>query len=220
MGSSAKQPRQTRRKERQVGPRVAPAVTWRHLDLPRTEVERLRVVVQHVADRQRLMKSWRFGCRRRTGTIALFDGPWRAGKLLAAEAIAQAVDRDLYRVDLSAIVSKYIGETERNLRRVFDTAEGSDAILFFDEADALFGKRADVRNSHDRYASAEISYLLQRLERYEGLAILATNRTRSIDPAFLRRVACVVRFRTSRRTRRRRTPGSKARRDSKAPRDR
>jgi len=113
---------------------------------------------------------------------------------MAAEVIANDLQLNLYRIDLSAVVSKYIGETEKNLRRVFDAAEESGAILLFDEADALFGKRSEVKDSHDRYANIEVSYLLQRMEAYRGLAILTTNMKQALDPAFLRRIRFVVQF--------------------------
>lgn len=113
---------------------------------------------------------------------------------MAAEVIARELALDVYRIDLATVVSKYIGETEKNLRRVFDAAEEGGAILFFDEADALFGKRSEVKDSHDRYANIEINYLLQRMEQYRGLAVLATNRKGDLDPAFLRRVRFVVNF--------------------------
>ena len=128
------------------------------------------------------------------GIAALFHGPSGVGKTFAAEALAHDLDLDLYRVDLSATVSKYIGETEKNLRRVFDAAEQSGAILLFDEADALFGKRSEVSDSHDRYANLEVSYLLQRMEAYRGLAILTTNMRSALDQAFLRRLRFVVAF--------------------------
>ena len=113
---------------------------------------------------------------------------------MAAEVIANELRLNLYRIDLSAVISKYIGETEKNLRRMFDAAENGGAILFFDEADALFGKRSEVKDSHDRYANIEINYLLQRMEAYRGLAILATNMKSALDTAFLRRLRFIVRF--------------------------
>jgi SpoVK/Ycf46/Vps4 family AAA+-type ATPase len=116
------------------------------------------------------------------------------GKTMAAEVIANELRLDLYCIDLSGVINKYVGETEKNLRRVFDAAERSGAILFFDEADALFGTRTEVRDSHDRYANIEVNYLLQRMESYSGLAILATNRKQALDPAFLRRLRFVVDF--------------------------
>jgi SpoVK/Ycf46/Vps4 family AAA+-type ATPase len=113
---------------------------------------------------------------------------------MAAEVLARDLRLDLYRIDLSQVVSKYIGETEKNLRRVFDAAEEGGAVLLFDEADALFGKRSEVKDSHDRYANIEVSYLLQRMESYRGLAILTTNMKSALDPAFLRRIRFVVQF--------------------------
>jgi SpoVK/Ycf46/Vps4 family AAA+-type ATPase len=124
----------------------------------------------------------------------LVSGPSGTGKTMAAEILANELKLDLYRIDLAGIVSKYIGETEKNLRNVFDAAEQSGAILFFDEADALFGKRSEVRDSHDRYANIEIDYLLQRVEDYRGLAILCTNRRSALDRAFLRRLRFLVEF--------------------------
>jgi SpoVK/Ycf46/Vps4 family AAA+-type ATPase len=123
---------------------------------------------------------------------ALFAGPSGTGKTMAAEVIARELNLDLFRVDLAGVVSKYIGETEKNLRRVFDAAEAGGAVLFFDEADALFGKRSEVRDSHDRYANIEVSYLLQRMEDYSGLAILATNLKSHLDASFLRRLRYVI----------------------------
>lgn len=128
------------------------------------------------------------------GLAVLFCGPPGTGKTMAAEALAGELDLDLYRIDLSQVVNKYVGETEKNLRRVFDAAEASDTILFFDEADALFGKRTDVREAHDRFANIEVSYLLERMERFKGLAILATNRRKDLDEAFMRRLRYVVEF--------------------------
>ena len=128
------------------------------------------------------------------GISALFTGPSGSGKTTGGEVIANELRLNLYRIDLSAVVSKYIGETEKNLRRMFDAAENGGAILFFDEADALFGKRSEVKDSHDRYANIEINYLLQRMEAYRGLAILATNMKSALDTAFLRRLRFIVRF--------------------------
>ncbi len=128
------------------------------------------------------------------GLSALFAGPPGTGKTMAAEAIAAELSLPLYRIDLSQVVNKYIGETEKNLRRLFDAADSADLILFFDEADALFGKRTEVKDAHDRYANLEISYLLERMERFKGLAILATNRRKDLDEAFLRRLRIVIEF--------------------------
>ena len=128
------------------------------------------------------------------GINALFTGDSGTGKTMAAEVIANHLRLNLYRIDLSGVVSKYIGETEKNLRRLFDAAENGGAILFFDEADALFGKRSEVKDSHDRYANIEINYLLQRMEAYNGLAILATNMKSALDEAFVRRLRFIVNF--------------------------
>ena len=128
------------------------------------------------------------------GISALFAGESGTGKTLAAEVIAHELQLNLYRIDLSQVVSKYIGETEKNLRKLFDAAEDGGSILFFDEADALFGKRSEVKDSHDRYANIEINYLLQRMDAYRGLAILATNMKSALDTAFMRRLRFVVNF--------------------------
>jgi SpoVK/Ycf46/Vps4 family AAA+-type ATPase len=139
---------------------------------------------------------WGFAERsnRGLGISALFAGASGTGKTMAAEVLANELELDLYKIDLSQVVSKYIGETEKNLRRVFDAAEEGGAILLFDEADAIFGKRSEVKDSHDRYANIEVSYLLQRMEAYSGLAILTTNMKSSLDTAFLRRIRFVVHF--------------------------
>ena len=143
-----------------------------------------------------MYEDWGFGHgqARGLGIAALFAGESGTGKTMAAEAIAHAARLDLYRIDLSSVVSKYIGETEKNLARLFDAAEASGAILLFDEADALFGKRSDVKDSHDRYANIEVAYLLQRIESYRGLAILTTNMKNALDRAFLRRLRFIVQF--------------------------
>jgi len=127
----------------------------------------------------------------RIGAV-LLTGPAGTGKTLAAESLAGTMGRDLVRVDLGRVISRYIGETEKNLSRLFATAEARGAVLFFDEADALFGKRSDVKDSHDRYANVEVSYLLQEIESYRGLVVLASNARQNIDPAFLRRLRYVV----------------------------
>jgi SpoVK/Ycf46/Vps4 family AAA+-type ATPase len=132
--------------------------------------------------------------RRGLGISALFHGPSGTGKTLAAEVLANEMRLDLYHIDLSRVVSKYIGETEKNLQRVFDAAEENGAILLFDEADSLFGSRSEVKDSHDRYANIEVSYLLQRMEAYRGLAILTTNMRGALDSAFLRRIRFAVDF--------------------------
>ena len=146
--------------------------------------------------RNLVYEQWGFSSKsaRGLGISALFAGVSGTGKTMAAGIVARELQLDLYRIDLSAVVSKYIGETEKNLRRVFDAAETGGVVLLFDEADALFSKRNDVKDSHDRYANMEVSYLLQRMEAYRGLAILTTNLKDSIDPAFLRRIRFITRF--------------------------
>jgi SpoVK/Ycf46/Vps4 family AAA+-type ATPase len=153
-------------------------------------------LANQVQQRWKVYEAWGFGAQlgRGRGITALFAGASGTGKTMAAEIIAAQLGLDLYRIDLAGVVSKYIGETEKNLRRVFDAAERSGSILFFDEADALFGTRTEVRDSHDRYANVEINYLLQRMEDYRGLAILATNRRAALDGAFLRRLRFVIDF--------------------------
>jgi hypothetical protein len=176
--------------------RIDPAAAWDDLVLPPTDKALLREVAAQVAHRARVYETWGFAEKvtRGLGISALFSGPSGTGKTMAAEVLANELYLDLYRIDLASVVSKYIGETEKNLRRVFDAAEDSGAILFFDEADALFGKRSEVKDSHDRYANIEVSYLLQRMEAYGGLAVLATNLKGAVDAAFLRRIRFVINF--------------------------
>jgi hypothetical protein len=170
--------------------------TWDQLVLPDEELTLLHQIADQVGQRSTVYESWGFGeqMNRGLGISALFAGPSGTGKTMAAEVIANDLRLDLYRIDLSAVVSKYIGETEKNLRRLFDAAEEGGALLLFDEADALFGKRSEVKDSHDRYANIETSYLLQRMESYGGLAVLATNMRSALDTAFLRRLRFVVSF--------------------------
>lgn len=176
--------------------RINPKATWDDIVLPDAESSLLHHIAEQVAQRTTVYEKWGFGEKmsRGLGISALFSGDSGTGKTMAAEVIANELRLNLYRIDLSAVVSKYIGETEKNLRRMFDAAENGGAILFFDEADALFGKRSEVRDSHDRYANIEINYLLQRMEAYRGLAILATNMKSALDTAFLRRLRFIVRF--------------------------
>ena len=176
--------------------RVIPRARWEDLVLPAAQGRLLREVTGHVRHRMTIFEDWGFGARtsRGSGVAVLFAGPSGTGKTFAAEVVARELSLDLYRVDLSQVVSKYIGETEKNLRRIFDAAESGGAVLLFDEADALFGKRSEVHDSHDRYANIEVSYLLQRMETYRGLAILTTNMKEAIDTAFLRRLRFVVQF--------------------------
>jgi hypothetical protein len=169
---------------------------WDHLILPEPEKDQLHALVAQIRQRPKVFGEWQFADAggRGLGVAALFAGTSGTGKTLAAEVLAHELGLDLYRIDLSAVVDKYIGETEKNLARVFDAAEAGGAILLFDEADALFGKRSEVRDSHDRHANIEVGYLLQRVESYRGMAILTTNLKDSIDPAFLRRLRCIVTF--------------------------
>ena len=185
-----------RRRLNDLALRVEPLATWDDLVLPDTQLATLRQVAVHVRHRLRVYEEWGFArtSARGLGIGVLFSGESGTGKTMAAEVLANDLSLDLYRVDLASTVSKYIGETEKNLRRVFDAAEESGAILLFDEADALFGKRSEVKDSHDRYANIEVSYLLQRMEAYRGLAILTTNAGAALDSAFQRRLRFAIHF--------------------------
>ena len=176
--------------------KIPPRYDWNDLVLPEDQLSLLRELVSMVELRPRVLDTWGLGRKLvgGRGVTALFSGPPGTGKTMAAEVIAGQLGLDLYRIDLSSVVSKYIGETEKNLERVFEEAANSNAILFFDEADALFGKRSEVRDAHDRYANIEISYLLQRMETYEGVTILATNLRANLDDAFARRLDFAVDF--------------------------
>jgi hypothetical protein len=176
--------------------RLEPKVTWDDLVLPPAESALLRQIAAQVTRRNQVYREWGFDRKmnRGFGISVLFAGESGTGKTMAAEVIAHELRLNLYRIDLSQVVNKYIGETEKNLRKLFDAAEDYGAILFFDEADALFGKRSEVKDSHDRYANIEINYLLQRMESYRGLAILATNLKSALDSAFLRRLRFIVNF--------------------------
>jgi AAA+ superfamily predicted ATPase len=176
--------------------RLDAKATWDDIVLPEEEEGLLHQIADQVRQRHKVYQDWGFENRmnRGLGISALFAGESGTGKTMAVEVIANELRLDLYRIDLSAVVSKYIGETEKNLRRLFDAAEDGGAILFFDEADALFGKRSEVKDSHDRYANIEINYLLQRIEAFRGLAILATNMRSALDQAFVRRLRFIVTF--------------------------
>lgn len=176
--------------------KIAPRSTWDDIVLPADRVQQLRELCNTVTYRSTVYDQWGFGrnLARDAGVNALFSGPSGTGKTMAAEIIASELGLDLYRIDLAAVVSKYIGETEKNLERIFTSAADANAVLFFDEADALFGKRSEVRDAHDRYANIEIAYLLQRMESYEGLVILATNLRQNMDDAFVRRLQFIVDF--------------------------
>lgn len=180
----------------QLAQRIDVKASWDDIVLPKAQLSLLQQITGQVDQRGKVYNDWGFAekMNRGLGLSVLFAGDSGTGKTMAAEVIANALNLNLYRIDLSAVVSKYIGETEKNLRKLFDAAEDGGAVLFFDEADALFGKRSEVKDSHDRYANIEINYLLQRIESYRGLAILATNMKSSLDDAFTRRLRFIVNF--------------------------
>ena len=180
----------------QLTQRIESGNSWSDLILPESELNVLRELATHVRHKDKVYYHWGFGKKnaRGLGISALFAGASGTGKTLAAEVLGNELELDVYRIDLSSVVSKYIGETEKNLKKIFDAAEGCGSILLFDEADALFGKRSEVKDSHDRYANMEVSYLLQRIESYQGLAILTTNLKDDLDRAFLRRIRFIVQF--------------------------
>jgi hypothetical protein len=175
---------------------IEPAVGWSDLVLPQEPAAQLTEFVNRVRHRDRVLGSWRLrrGGGRGRGVTALFAGDSGTGKTLAAEVVARELGLDLYVVELSAMVDKYVGETEKNLQRLFDEADRVDAVLLFDEADSIFGKRSETKDAHDRYANLESSYLLQRLESFDGVAVLTTNLRSNIDDAFTRRFDLVVDF--------------------------
>jgi len=174
---------------------VVPRFDLDELMLPVRQTQQLRELVTATESLTTVHHEW--GTARawnESGLSVLFSGPPGTGKTMAAEAVARAVDMPIYRIDLSQVVDKYIGETEKNLRRLFDAADAADVVLFFDEADALFGRRTEVKDAHDRYANLEVSYLLERMERFTGVAVLASNRKKDLDEAFMRRLRYVVQF--------------------------
>ena len=176
--------------------KISPRYDWGDIILPTDQLRLLHEIVDTVRGRPRVLDEWGVGQKLASsrGVTVLFAGAPGTGKTMAAEVMAAELGLDLYKIDLSTVISKYIGETEKNLERIFNEAEASNAILFFDEADALFGKRSEVRDSHDRYANVEISYLLQRMEAYNGVTILATNLRSNLDEAFTRRLQFAVDF--------------------------
>jgi hypothetical protein len=176
--------------------RIVPCASCEDLVLPEPQIQTLRQLASQVRHRMKVYETWGFSAkgRRGLGVSALFSGESGTGKTMAAEVLAGELALDLYRIDLSAVVSKYIGETEKNLKQVFDAAEEGGVLLLFDEADALFGKRSEVKDSHDRYANIEVSYLLQRMEAFQGLAILTTNSKSALDKSFQRRLRFTVSF--------------------------
>lgn len=176
--------------------KIEPRYDWDDLIVPGDQKAMLQELVQMVKGRGVVMEEWGVGRKLKTsaGVTVLFAGPPGTGKTMAAEVITSDLGLDLYKLDLSTVVSKFIGETEKNLGRIFDEAQSSSAVLFFDEADAIFGKRSEVKDSHDRYANMEVSYLLQRMEQYDGVTILATNLRANMDEAFTRRMQFIVDF--------------------------
>jgi hypothetical protein len=175
---------------------ITPHYTWNDIVLPADQMAQLREIYDQARHRNLVYGSWGFGGKLAMGKglNILFAGPPGTGKTMAADVVAHALGLSLYKIDLSMVVSKYIGETEKNLARIFAEAMTSNAILFFDEADALFGKRTQVRDAHDRYANVEISYLLQKMEEYDGVVVLATNLRGNMDEAFVRRLHAIVEF--------------------------
>jgi SpoVK/Ycf46/Vps4 family AAA+-type ATPase len=187
---------QSNRKLNTLAHKIESKYTWADIILPGEQMIQLREVTNYVKYRQLVYGEWNFNQKLSLGKglNVLFAGPSGTGKTMAAGIMANELKLDIYKIDLSTVVSKYIGETEKNLSKIFEEAETSNAILFFDEADALFGKRSEVRDSHDRYANIEIAYLLQRMEEYEGVVILATNLRKNMDEAFVRRMHFIVEF--------------------------
>ena len=178
----------------QLATRLRPRRMWHDLVLPEDDLDHLRELVSRYRHRSIVHDDWGFTPVPSAGLVAMFSGPSGTGKTLSAEVIASDLGLDLFTVSVDRLVSKYIGETEQNLEAVFTAAEGAEIVLFFDEADAIFGKRSEVSDARDRYANLEVSYLLQRLERYDGLVVLATNFGQNIDQAFLRRIDVSVEF--------------------------
>jgi SpoVK/Ycf46/Vps4 family AAA+-type ATPase len=187
---------QSNQKLSSLAQKIQPKYTWDDIILPNDRKTQLREMCHYLKYRPLVYGEWGFERKLSLGKglNALFHGPSGTGKTMAAEIMASELEIDLYKIDLSQVVSKYIGETEKNLDKIFTEAETSNAILFFDEADALFGKRSEVKDAHDRYANIEIGYLLQKMEEYEGMTILATNLRKNMDEAFVRRLRFSVEF--------------------------
>lgn len=176
--------------------KIEPVFVWDDIVLPPDQMSQLSEICDQARNRHTVYGDWGFGRKLSLGKglTALFSGPPGTGKTMAAEVVASHLQLHLYKIDLSQVVSKYIGDTEKNLNQVFNGAQASGAILFFDEADALFGKRSEVKDAHDRYANIEVGYLLQKMEEYDGIAILATNLRQNMDAAFARRMRFIVEF--------------------------
>ncbi|MCU1689290.1 MAG: putative ATPase [Jatrophihabitantaceae bacterium] len=174
--------------------RVRPTKTWSDLVLSDAKIDQLRTIAARYRHADTVYDSWGLATASGRGIVSLFTGPSGTGKTLAAEVVATSLELDMYRIDLSSVVSKYIGETEQNLEKLFAAASAGNSVLFFDEADSLFGKRSEVKDGRDRYANLEVSYLLQRLENYDGIVVLATNLPKNIDDAFLRRIHEIIDF--------------------------
>ena len=187
---------QSNQKLSEMAVKIESHYSWKDIILPEKKLSQLREICSQVKHRYRVFGEWGFDQKLSygKGLSILFTGPPGTGKTMAAEVIAHELQLDLYKIDLSGVVSKYIGETEKNLSKIFQEAETSNAILFFDEADALFGKRTEVSDAHDRYANIETSYLLQKMEEYEGMVILATNLRENMDEAFTRRIRFIIEF--------------------------
>ena len=187
---------QTRHELAKLAVRIEPKCDWDDIVLPRDALTQLREICDQFSYRAEVLDAWGFGRKLSygKGLNVLFAGPPGTGKTMAAEVVARELGLDLFKISLASVVSKYIGETEKNLEKIFTAASGANAVLFFDEADALFGKRSEVKDAHDRYANLEISYLLQKMEQYEGVTILATNLRQNLDEAFVRRLTFMVHF--------------------------
>lgn len=173
---------------------ISTSLAWSDLVLPQSTMQQVEELQRWIRHHHTLMNDWGMGGKIKPGYTSMFYGPPGTGKTLTATLLGKATGKDVFRIDLSTVVSKYIGETEQNLARLFDRAENKNWILFFDEADALFGKRTDVRDAHDKYANQEVSYLLQRIETFNGLTILASNFKDNIDDAFTRRFQSLIYF--------------------------
>lgn len=175
---------------------IKPAYTWNDLVLPDSEIDTLKAACNHVKYRHKVFSQWGFEKKLPygRGLAILFSGPPGTGKTMSAQIIANELHMEMYKIQLSKVISKYIGETEKNLSLIFEEAKKSNVILFFDETDALFGKRSEVKDAHDRYANIEVAYLLQQIEEHDGITIMSTNYMKNIDEAFLRRINYIIHY--------------------------